>query len=177
MDGFSGGGSRFLPDDMDVRGVETAYYESTRETDDPTTVPMIQSDVVTGPYVRLFIPYIPDRHDPWMVRNCQGARPLRSTRLHLNRPSPVAPGEDRSAAHTLDCLARLHAVTIDGTPRPDLHFRFYTHAKTGRDGIITDIPTAPLAAGQHTITVQSPPRRPGSRNKTPPSPAEILFWR
>jgi hypothetical protein len=177
MGGFGGGGSRFLPDDMDLRGVETAYYEASREPGDPTTVPMIQSDIVTGPYVRLFIPYVPDRHDPWMARNCPDARPLRSTRLHLRRPGPATPGDDSAAARTLGCLARLHAVALDGAPRPELQFRFFAHAATGREGIITYIPTAPLAAGQHTLIVQPAPRRPSSRNRRPPEPAEIVFWR
>jgi hypothetical protein len=177
MKGFGAGGSRFIPDDMDLRGIENAYYESSREPGDPTTVPTIQSDIVTEPYVRLFIPYLPDRHDPWMVRSCPGARPLRSAGLHVLASGAPTPGEDSSAARTLGCLARLHAVAVDGTPRPELAFRFYSHPKTGRDGIITYIPTAGLAAGPHTITVQPPPRSPSSKRRTPPSAAEIPFWR
>jgi hypothetical protein len=177
LQGFGGGGSRFLPDDLDLRGVDNAYYESAREPGDPTTVPMIQSDIVTGPYVRLFIPYQPDRHDPWMARNCAGAKPLRSTRLHLRRPTAPTAAEEGNADRALGCLARLHAVALDGAPRADLRFRFYTHPQTGRDGIIAYLPTAGLAPGPHTITVQPPPRRPSSKNRTPPSAAEIAFWR
>jgi hypothetical protein len=177
MRGFGGGGSRFLPDDMDVRGVENAYYESSRGPGDPTTVPTIQSDIVTGPYVRLFIPYIPDRHDPWLAGNCPGVRPMRTTGLHVVRPGAPTASDDSSAARTLGCLARLHAVAVDGARRPELAFRFYTHPTTGRDGIITYIPTSSLAPGQHTIAVQPPPRRPSSRNRTPPSVATITFWR
>jgi hypothetical protein len=177
MNGFGGGGSRFVPEDMDVRGVENAYYESMRQSGDPTTVPMIQSDIVTGPYVRLFIPYVPDRHDPWMASRCDGARPLRSTRPHVRANVSPTPRDDSAATHTLGCLARLHAVAVDGTPRPELQFRFYAHAQTGREGIITYIPTDGLAAGQHTITVRQPPRKPTSRRRGPLAPYEITFWR
>jgi hypothetical protein len=176
MNGFSGGGSRFLPDDMGVRGVDNAYYESMRHGGEPTTVPMIQSDIVTGPYVRLFVPYVPDRHDPWMASRCAGAEPLRSTRIHVLRPDAPTAREDSAAARTLGCLARLHAVAVDGVARPELRFRFYSNAKTGRDGIVTYIPTAGLAPGEHTIRVQPAPRKPTSR-RPPPPPHEITFWR
>jgi hypothetical protein len=177
MSGLSMGGSVYVPDDRDVRGVANDYYESLRAADAPTTGPLIQSDVITGPYVRLFIPYRADRHDPWLASSCPGAQPLRKTSLHLSG-APANPARaDSVAARTLACLGRLHAVAVDGTPRPELEYRFYTHPTTERDGIITYIPTASLAAGMHTLRIQPPPRSPRSTNRTPLQPYEIAFWR
>ena len=62
-------------------------------------------------------------------------------------------------------------------PRPELTFRFFEHGQTGREGILAYIPTEGLAAGQHTITVRQPPRRPTSRRRGPLPPFEITFWR
>jgi hypothetical protein len=177
MSGLSMGGSVYLPDERDVRGVSNDYYETLRSADAPTTGPLIQSDVITGPYVRLFIPFRSDRHDPWLAASCPGAQPLRKTSLHLPDAPANAARADSVAARTLACLGRLHAVSIDGTLRPELEYRFYTHPATGRDGIITYIPTAPLAPGMHTLRIQPPPRSPRSKNRTPLEPYEIAFWR
>jgi hypothetical protein len=177
MRGLSMGGSVYVPDNRDLRGVANDYYESLRDKARPTTGPLIQSDVITGPFVRLFIPFRADRHDPWLAAHCPGAQPLRKTSLHLS-DAPADPARaDSVAARTLACLGRLHAVAVDGTPRPELEYRFYTHPTTGRDGIITYIPTGPLPPGMHTLRIQPAPRNPQSKTRTPLQPYEIAFWR
>lgn len=174
--GVSAGGSRYVPDDLDVRGVNGDHYESLRTADASTTVPTIQSDVVTGPYVRLFVPFRPERHDPWLAANCPGAGPLRNTRVHIQRSTGQGGARlDSLAGRALGCLARLHAVTLDGVARPDLAFHFYAHPTTGRDGMIAYLPTAPLAPGMHTLTVLPAPR--ASRPAAPREPMTIRFWR
>jgi hypothetical protein len=80
------------------------------------------------------------------------------------------------ATPVLECLARLHAVTLDGAPRPDLPFRFYEHPETGIRGIITYISVDSLSRGQHEITVRHVPS-PEADSAKPPTPWVIPFWK
>jgi len=60
------------------------------------TLPSIQSDVIRDPYVKLFIPYYPRRHNPVVEKRCPGVRPLKEPGLRF---------EDRDAL-----AARVRAV-------------------------------------------------------------------
>jgi len=84
---------------------------------------------------------------------------------------------DSVAAPVLACLARIHAVTLDGAPRTDVQFRFYEHPTTGIKGIITYIPADSLARGQHVITVRQPPPEEVTASTPAPGPWVIPFWR
>ncbi len=171
------GSPRYVPDNAEVRGVVADYYESLRGADSPPAVPTIQSDLVDGPYIRLFIPYIVPRHDPALARGCAGARPLRTTRIHLRARTDDLTAAGLSADTVLQCLVRMHAITLDGVARPDVPLRFYTHPGTGQRGMLAYIPTAPLAAGAHMLTVMPPPRTPTSSNPNPLTPYLIPFQR
>jgi hypothetical protein len=174
---FATGTPRYVPDDDGLRGVNPSHYESMRGSDASPAV-TIQSDVITDPYVRLFIPYNADRHDPAIATSCPGAVPMRVGRLHVAEavPAPQRPAAERAATAVLACLARMHAVTLDGAPQ-DVQLRFFTHPTTGSRGMVAYLPTATLAPGPHTLTVMPPPRAPDSRNRTPLRPIEIPFWK
>ena len=63
----------YLPDAPGQFGVGASYYESQRE---PGAVydrtPSIQSDVVRDPYIKLFIPYTPQRHGKAFAESARG---------------------------------------------------------------------------------------------------------
>lgn len=129
-------------------------------------VPFIQSDMIRDPYVRLFIPYLPDRDNPALER-CPGAAPAPD-----RTPSAVS---DRAAA-TLRCLAALHAVQLDGRPLPDLDFRFYTDPASGLLGILTYIPVAGLPRGRNVLSLESSPPPSDSARSGPATRTTIPFW-
>jgi hypothetical protein len=156
-----GGLPLYVPEEADVRGVDVDHYETLRPRD------------------ALFVPYIASRHDPALATGCPGLQPMRSGRPYL-RPLSSQGNRDSTAAvadRALACLQRIHALALDGTPRPDVPFRFYVHPSTGRDGLIAYIPTAGLAGGMHTLSVLPPPRGPRATNKAPLEPYDIVFWR
>jgi hypothetical protein len=172
------GWPRFVPAEEDVRGVDASHYESLAGRNAFSMVPTIQSDVITSPYVRLFVPYIADRHEPALESGCPGLVPMQSGRPHLRRRSASGGADTVAADRALACLRTMHAIALDGTPRPDVPFRYYVHPVTGRHGLIAYIPTAPLASGMHTLTVMQPPREPDSERKNEPlEPYEIVFWK
>jgi hypothetical protein len=122
--------------------------------------------------VKLFIPYVPRRHNPMVAKTCPTLRPIQGRGLQVGADTRVP---DSLAIPVLQCLAQIHAVTVDGAQRPDLQFRFYEHPTTGIKGIITYIPADSLARGQHMITVRPVPSLDG--NASTPAPWVIPFWR
>ena len=156
-------------------GLDYRFYENQRERDDVfPRLPSIQSDIITGSYVKLFIPYSPRRHNAFIAKACPSLRPIQGRGVQLGADPVLA---DSVAAPVLDCLARIHAVTLDGAPRADVQFRFYEHPTTGIKGIITYIPADSLARGQHVITVRQPPPEEVTGSTPAPGPWVIPFWR
>ncbi len=161
-------------------GVATAHYETQRRANASPRAPIIQSDMIRDPYVRLFIPYSPSRHNPSLARACPGLRPVQPQGLQVG-PDDLVP--DSLAVPALQCLAKLHAVALDGQPRPDLVFAFHEHTATGLRGILTYIPVDSLPRGRHVITVMPAP--PGVlptdsaalANAVWKQPWVIPFWR
>ena len=163
-----------------THGIASAQYENQRQANAPPRMPMIQSDIVRDPYVKLFIPYAPNRHNVSLARACPGLRPLQTTSVQVGVDDPVA---DSLAVPALQCLAKLHAVTLDGVARPDLDFAFYEHPTLGMRGILAYIPIDTLAAGRHVITVMpAPPERiptdsTALANAAWKKPYVIPFWK
>ena len=162
----------------DSHSVNARYYESQRRSAEalPST-PTIQSDVIRDPYIKLFIPYMPERHNRAIATTCPGVKPLRPLGLQLFGPGgDTVP--DNAATAVLRCLAQLHPVTLNGAPLANLEFRFYEHPGNSLRGVIAYIPTAGLARGRNVLTVKRAPRagRAGGQPAPPPRPYVIPFW-
>ena len=155
-------------------GVNYRFYENQREANDIyARTPSIQADIIRDSYVKLFIPYLPRRHNPMIAKTCPALRPLQGRGLQFGADTPVP---DSLAAPALQCLGQIHSVTLDGASRPDLQFRFYEHPATGIKGIITYIPADSLSHGQHVLTVRQVPA-PEATASAPVAAWVIPFWR
>jgi hypothetical protein len=136
-------------------GVRFQYYESQRqEGESYTRIPSIQSDIIRDPYVKLFIPFTPPRHNAAVARNCPQLKPLQDRGISLGADPFL---EDSLVVPVLACLTRLHAVTLDGAPQTSIEFSFYEHPKTGLKGMIAYIPVDSLTRGRHVVTVMPVP--------------------
>jgi hypothetical protein len=137
--------------------------------------PFIQSDIVTDPYVRLFLPYYPRRDNDLIAELCPDARPLPDEGLFPGAAEPAA--EDLRIA--LDCLASMHDVTINGEPLQASRYHFYEDPASGAHGIVTHLSTAALPTGYNEIRVV---RRASKADQGRPRQLEralyvIPFWR
>ena len=174
--GVTVNGADFFSARSEANAVDYAHYESQWPAEHVNSAaPSIQADVVRDPYVRLFIPYQPPRHNPAVAARCPDLRPLEPRGVGLAFGRRADPVTDAAAAAVLRGLAALHAVSLDGAPRPALRFRFATHPRTGVDGIVAYLPTAELPRGEHQLVVHPAPRRPGGGAR-PPEPYVIHFW-
>jgi hypothetical protein len=159
-------------------GVDYRFYESQHPDGAPVDrLPFIQSDVITDAYVKLFVPYMPAVDNAAVAARCPRLAALDTRGLHLHSRASVA---DSLAGPVLDCLAALHAVTLDGKPLAKPAFSFYEQPKTSQRGILAYIPADSLAKGRHELTVSvtvDPADSAGVKGYAPPKPWVIPFWR
>jgi hypothetical protein len=149
--------------------VQAQHYESLRGARANVRAPSIQSEVITGPYVRLFVPYVTLRTERALRDVCPGLRPLAG--LDEDDASPAATA---AADSVLRCALRVHRPALDGQPLDRHGWRFFADPRSERRGFLMLIPTAGLAPGEHRITVWPAPRPDLAPYKTPYT---IPFWR
>ena len=165
-------GYEYLPDSdltatVDYRYYADLYRPGGRATDHPT----IQSQAVGDPFVRLFLPYIPERHSEAIERGCRGVAALGGTgpRL-LDRERRDPPAAQVSAL--LACLTALQPVRLNGQPIAP-QYRFYTDPVTRRRGIVAFLSVSELPAGENRLSVGALPE---ADQLQPALPHEIPFW-
>jgi hypothetical protein len=166
--GMPGGGMyRYFADEQPTRALRADFYDDQR--DEPSiTRPSIASAVATGPYVRLFVPYVILRHEDAFARACPGLRPLTDVE---NDESPEAAA---AADAVLRCALRVHRPALDGRPLDATGFRFHADPRTNRRGFVMFVPIAGLAPGEHRLTIW-PARAQGARPAR--APYTIPFWK
>ena len=123
--------------------------------------PFVQSAVIDGPYLRLTVPYQPQQDAPAIARHCTAALAL-------------SDGGARGDA-LLECLVRLRAVSIDGTPLTTLHYDTGSDPRTRRPALQAMIDVRSLASGRHMLRVE---RAPGNDDANARDNADVItFWR
>lgn len=156
-------GYDFLPQGGGALTVGHAFYADQRGGDaDDAKLPQIQSDIIRDPYVRLFIPYAPRRHNLLIARRCPGV------------PHAPARNDGRGEA-VLRCMAQLQPVILNGRPLAP-SWRFYTQPETGNRGILAYIPIAGLPKGENLLQVTQLPDPDAKPGAEPTEPYRIPFW-
>ena len=147
-------GLPYYYEEMDAYGVEPHHYDSLAPDDIVIRPqPSIQSDLVTDRYVRLFLPYLP-RDNEALRELCPQVKPfyeegfIKRYRRSDPRPNP------ETVEKVLECLSRLYEIELDGEPLENPTFLYSRHPRHGARGMVTYIPTAPLASGQHLLRIQ-----------------------
>jgi hypothetical protein len=155
------------------RAMLPEHYESQWRTGAaPALSPSIQSDRIDERYVRLFIPYSPNRLNPAMAERCPGLTGRGSLRLAVARSDTLPTAR---ADSVLACWSTLQPVRLNGRAiRPAFHF--YLHPVSGLRGAVAYIPTEGLPAGENVLEVGAAPRPPGA-SRPPRAAYRIPFWR
>ena len=157
-------GSYALFPDSGHLQLRSEHYDDQRNPARDAALPFVQSAVITGPYVKLLVPYRPDRDQPAMRTHCAHARLLQGEALANAR---------------LACLQALHPVSLDGKPLPGLRYEIASDPRTDRPALLAMIDVRNLAPGRHDLRIARPPRgdrRPDNDNPDPGFDA-IAFWR
>jgi hypothetical protein len=165
------GGYALFPqtDTSGMSAIDPAHYDDQRDPTRDIAVPYVQAMVVTGPYLRLVVPYQPGSDTAALQRDCPA--------IHDKDPA-------RRATGTLDCLQRLYAVTLDGKPMPALRYEAGGDPRTDRPALVAMIDVRALPSGRHELHVARAPSTQDQRaspvevdDDTASSPWRIAFWR
>lgn len=140
---------RYFPAEPGTAVVAGKHYESLRpRARSARAVPTIHADVIDGPFVKLFIPYTPRRHNELLAERCPGVEPISAGFLARDREEAI-PARVTAA---LSCLAGLHEVELNGSLL-DLEFDYYARSEADARGFVTYIPTAPLPRGRNLLRI------------------------
>lgn len=162
--GGGGPGSYGQFPDSEELALNPASYDDQRDPGRDRAMPYVQSTVITGPYLKLVVPYRPTRDEPAMRASCGH--------------SDALVGESRAAAR-LACLAALHAVTLDGRELEGLRYEVASDPRTDRPALLAMIDVRDLPRGRHELRVSRPVRVDARPDKDNPDPGHdrIAFWR
>jgi hypothetical protein len=105
--------------------------------------PTIDSDVIGGPVIRLYLPYRPRRHNPLIASACPA--------LAAAVSAGTAPDHSAAAA----CVGNLYKVSLDGTIVA-ASYSFTRDAVSDFVGVLAYLPTTGLTPGPHDLTIDAP---------------------
>jgi hypothetical protein len=167
-------GEQYLPQERSARELDAVNYADVRDLREAQQgQAFIQSEIIRGPYLRLFIPYVPKRLDAALELACPDAIPTQGV--------AAATDDERLAAEQvrtealLDCAAdTLYPLRLDGKPQKDLRYDIARDPLTSMRGFVAMIDVRDLAPGRHELELTRP-QQPDSDD--PVRPARIPFWR
>ncbi len=167
-------GEQHLPQYTTGLDMRARHYAASRSREDTLEGhPFIEAEVVRGPYLRVFVPYVARRIDPVIARDCPQA------------VAPELPDEAQGAARRelvreqalrlLACASeRLHPLTLDGESLTGVRYDFGEDPLSGLRGFVAMVPVDGLAPGRHHLEIARLPRL---DDEELPPPASIPFWR
>ncbi len=129
-------------------------------------LPRIQSDIVTDPYLRLWVPLDPDRARAFN-RACTSFRP------HSPAATTARADEENALAQ---CLGALFLPRLDAHPLSGLQWRFARDPDLGVDGLRAYIPLQATATGRHELLLLPPAKDDGDQADAART-WRIPFWR
>lgn len=128
--------------------VDAAWYDDQRDPLRSPLAPFIQSAEIENNYIRLTVPFQPDRDAEAMKQACSAAAGIKAA--------------DTRATATLSCLAALHPVTLDGHSLPGLRYDAGSDARTRRPALVAMIDVRALAPGRHELAIARSPSSPAA---------------
>ncbi len=159
----------FLPGEQTPHYVETNYYDNLRQVSKTPLahgMPTIQADIITDPFMKLYIPYLVLSNDS-ISAHCPDVKPLQSgpfdSAIHIgphDNPNPIE--LEARITGVLDCFGTLYTVSIDSVILTDMEFHFYRHPEDDLPGIVTYIDVDYLSRGRHVLHLQPKIRYPGA---------------
>lgn len=165
-------GERYLPENANGRELRAQHYADTRSVRDAQEgSAFIPSAIVRGPYLRLFVPYVPRRVQPTVEAECPAVTVETSSEDYAEGKA----AEQARVDTLLDCIAtRVHPLRLDGQPVAGLRYDLARDPVSGLRGFVAMLDVRSLPAGRHQLEVIRPQRK---DDEDPTEPAVIPFWR
>lgn len=138
------------------------YADSGADRATPLPLPSIATRVASGPYLPVFVPFVPRRHMPALRRACPA----------VSWTWPASPGASDQGQR--DCLRRLVDLRVDGRPVA-VAFEASVDPQTGQRGFLAMLPMRGVAPGRHELGLMAPVRGSTARDRI--ERVRIPFWR
>ncbi|MEM1245088.1 MAG: hypothetical protein AAGK22_01890 [Acidobacteriota bacterium] len=160
--------------------VSSDHYEDRRDPESRARIPVIESEVVEGSYLRLFIPFRPSQDNELLEYSCPDLEPVHKSGLYLN-PRARDRSDELDFSLLRACLQRVWTVWIDGTQR-NVDYVFHRHPVRKTVGALAQIPVQQLEAGRHLLEVRRSVPLPTADAELPDDAPgkleqEIVFWK
>ena len=165
-------GERYLPTEASGRELDSVFYADARDLREAQQGhPYIPSEIIRGPYLRLFVPYVPRRLDAALERDC----PQATLGEEKSDKDAQRAAEAARTSELLRCAAdKLYPILLDGQPVADLRYDIARDPLTEMRGFVAMIDVRELPRGRHELTVIRPQL---PNQEEPVLPALIPFWR
>jgi hypothetical protein len=148
----------------DAYRLSNAAYDALRPTDAFLPNISIPSDVVTEPYLHVFVKY-PRFLDARLAKFCAPITEIQDTSLSRKEIA------QKADSLNMGCLQRFFTLQLNDSIVPAKDWLF--HEKTGTKGLITYLDTRRFPAGKNTLVVKIP-------NEKKPDSLEVFgqlyFW-
>jgi hypothetical protein len=164
----------YYPAQARAHQLRPMHYDNLRDGNVPAEEPSIQSDVVEGPYLRLFVPYDAREDNKRMHALCPGVRPFREEGFFMASRRTKIP--DARVAEIAACFERVYQIELDGRRIEKPGFVFYRHPQGRVAGRLALLPLSSLPPGRHMLTVRHTPL-PGPKKDEEADEFFIPFWR
>jgi hypothetical protein len=135
-------GWQFFDPEGAAASINPRYYRDSGAERDGRT-PTIDSDVISGPVIRLYLPYRPRRHNPLVADACPDLAAV------------VAKGDAPDNAAGAACVGALYKVSLDGVDVASA-YQFTRDAASDFVGVLAYLPTSNLQPGPHELTIDAP---------------------
>jgi hypothetical protein len=163
----------WFPPNAGARNVRSSHYENLNAERFPSLVPTVQSDIISEPYIRLFVPYNVHRDNALIRHYCRDLEPFRGEGLFVR---PRKRTDQARTVAALQCFDRIYSVTLDGAPVSLGGASFHVHPRSGIHGRLMMIPATALASGRHELVIRRK-SVPGEETSRTPGEFFIPFWR
>ena len=167
------GAPDFWPERINAgtRAIHGDHYADQRRADSPLGVlPNIPSLQVGGAWLPLTIPLRPRVHAD-ALEECPAP-----ARAEVDAETdPAASAAQRAAL--LDCVAAMHALTIDGQPVAGVTWDLLDRPAERIRGVLAMVPIAALAPGRHELVVARPQDAERRQAGLPRRDFHIPFWK
>jgi hypothetical protein len=151
-------GWRYFNPEPSAAAIEPRHYRDSGASRDGRR-PTIDSDIISAPLIRLYLPYRPRRHNPLIADACP------------DLAAAVAQGTLPDNAAGAQCIGNLYVVSLDGAGVA-ASYTFTRDAASDFVGVLAYIPTATLAPGPHEFTIDGP----GNELRSPRELTRIPFY-
>lgn len=152
----------FFPGNENLKTLYNNQYDDLRDAKSYIASVSIQSKIVSGKFLELFIRYDP-RDNEKIQTNCPEFTTLKKSGLNWSKTLEASDGgflltsqnyKDEDLDRLINCLASFYEVKINGLLIRDIEYYYYRHPAKNQKGLICMIDLSNFASGKNILEVK-----------------------